>query len=119
MNLIPMGISEISRVNKREEIKSKFSFSFQETNDIIDVMQTNYLINLSRKYLIPLPEGNENWTPSNYSSRRNLSKSAQVVLRNQIRAEERERFDRWARWVTLLIGLIGALIGLVSVLEKI
>jgi hypothetical protein len=94
--------------------------------DQIALLQTDYLISIAEKRLLPIPErpsgplfGVEDttglWRGSAHSQEI-LTKKGMRELRLTIRSDRRERLEIFRSWLTGLTGLIGVLIGLLAVI---
>ncbi|MGJ5048055.1 hypothetical protein ACQR09_13375 [Bradyrhizobium oligotrophicum] len=84
----------------------------------INQLQTDYLLEQARKYLIPVPDAQgDEWIEVAFGAWA-LPPETLADLRAQIRKERKERWEHWQMRLTLLIGFGGMLIGLISLLKK-
>ena len=91
--------------------------------DVIDEaihrLHHQLIVTQAEKYLIPVPDFDDNrqaWVYSAETKKVRLRDTELVKLKLAIQREQKHRRDVWQTWLTLLTGFAGALIGLISVL---
>ncbi len=90
--------------------------------DEIDTIISRDLINDAKKFGVLLPDDNDKkmWTTNKYE-KRILSQKGQILVKKEIRNENREKWKFiilcFSTFFSLIIGLLGAIIGIISVIN--
>ena len=87
-------------------------------DDDVESVTTQFLLETSRRLLLPIPEYQEEggaWTRSSYTDELLLTRLAMVELRAAIREEKSARREGAMTWMAAATGIIGALTGLIAV----
>jgi hypothetical protein len=104
--------------NEVENLQNYQHMELRFVEDEIDMDNSDYLIGLAQKYLVPLPQGEEFWTHSEAFGRGYLSRKGAAQVRSDIRAERKAMWDYWQARVTLVLSVFGSVIGVLAYFKK-
>jgi hypothetical protein len=108
-----------------------WSLQRKKNRDRLAVLETEYLLGIARRNLVPTPEMTTNdmlgkpepgsrWRLAEESHDMMLNREGREELLRAIHADRRERLERWRLWIATVVpgltGLIGVLIGLLAVI---
>ena len=113
----------ISRMNKRtsdeiEKIKEQSHWELSLIRDEMDFDVSNYLMAEAHRHLVPIPNGEDDWTESSQLGVRFLSRKGAKQVRDDIRSEKKAMWDYWVNRVTLVLALIGSIFGVLAFFKK-
>ena len=104
-----------------DEAESLRNYQYTELrflDEETDIDNSDYLIALAHRYLVPLPQGEEFWDKSDAFGRGYLSRKGAAQLRADIRAEKKAMWDYWQGRVTLALAIIGSIFGVLAFFKK-
>ncbi len=84
----------------------------------IDVFRSNYLVEQSYLYHVPLPEDDASWEQPRSASERILTAAAAQKVRADIRAEQKADWEFFAARITLALALIGSIFGVLAYFKR-
>jgi hypothetical protein len=103
------GEPDIKRAQEKER-------TLQEQE--IAVFRSNYLIEQACLYHVPLPEDDASWMYARFLGTRFLSPEAAMILRANIRAEQKANWEFWQTRVTLALAIIGSVFGVLAFFRR-
>ena len=116
----------LARKSLRPSDEAAFVFEGQmkigELEDTAQQLQSNHLVRLARRYVLPVPpldQKHEGWEKSESTDEWQLTLKAFIELRNAVRTERKARREAWQSHivgVSAVTGLVGGLTGLISVI---
>lgn len=104
-----------------EEVESLKNYQHMELSFVdeeIDIDNSDYIIALAHRYLVPLPEGDEHWQKSEAFGRGYLSRKGAAQVRNDIRAERKAMWDYWQARITLVLSVFGSVVALLAYFKR-
>lgn len=101
-----------------ESLRNYQHMELRFADEEIDIDNSDYLIALAHRYLVPLPQGEESWEKSEAFGRGYLSRKGAAQVRADIRAEKKAMWDYWQARVTLSLALIGSIFGILAYFKK-
>jgi hypothetical protein len=113
----------IARMNKKtgteiDKIKEQSHWELSLIRDEMDFDVSNYLFAEAHRYLVPIPNGDDDWSESSQLGVRFLSRKGAKQVRDDIRSEKKATWDYWTNRITLALALIGSIFGVLAYFKK-
>lgn len=101
--------------NARDELRSREQFEVDEWDEDIDELTTQHLRSQARKLIVPMPDHDDK---SKMFGFHHLTPHGVKIVRADIRAEKKARWEFWQTRVTLGLALVGSIFGVLAYFRK-
>ncbi|RXH14858.1 hypothetical protein [Bradyrhizobium guangzhouense] len=100
----------------REDLRRDEQFELEEWDEEIDQLTTGHLREQARRLIVPLPsfEDEKAWFESKMFGFKMLTPEGVKMVRADLRAEQKARWEFWQTRVTLGLALLGSVFGVLA-----